>query len=75
MGRSVTLTSMSTWSGEPGTLTVSRLTSEKKPSLSMRCFERCSFSAEYQPPSSWRISRRMTSSRVVVLPEMLMRRT
>ena len=29
----------------------------------------------YQPPSSWRTSRRMTSSRVFVLPVMLTLRT
>src|SRR3954465_15159765 len=69
VGRSPTLTPTSTWSGEPGTFTVSTLTSEKKPSLSMRVFERLSFPVEYQPPSSWRSSRRRTSSRVVVFRE------
>ena len=40
-----------------------------------RVLDRSTFSAEYQPPSIWRISRRSTSSRVIVLPAMLIRRT
>ena len=41
----------------------------------MRRRESSIFEASYHAPSSWRISRRITSSRVLVLPAMLMRRT
>ena len=45
------------------------------PSRSTRVRDLLILSPSYQPVSVWRISRRITSSRVRVLPETLMRRT
>ena len=41
----------------------------------MRTFERSIRVPSYHAPSSWRISRRITSSRVLALPLMLILRT
>ena len=47
----------------------------KKPSCCRRILERSIAACEYQAPSSWRISRRITSSSVRVLPWKITRRT
>ena len=54
---------------------VSTLTAPKYFSWSMRTLERFILEVEYQPPSSWRISLRITSSRVRALPDIVIRLT
>ncbi len=73
--RSLTVKLTSTWSGLPGTAGVSTVTSSKKPSRSRRTRERSTAAEEKVVASSWRISRRITSSAVFSLPAKLMRRT
>ena len=75
VGFSSTRTKTSTWSGAPGTGGVSISTVRKKPKRSIRCRDRRICSASYQAASNWRISRRITSSRVRVFPSTFTRRT
>ncbi len=72
---SLTETVRSTWSEVPGTSVLSTETSLKKPSRSTRSRESLILRPSYHDDSNWRNSRRITSSRVLLLPETLTRRT
>ena len=72
---SSTLKLTSTRSGAPGTGVVSESTFFTYGRRWMRCFERSSAAFESQPPSSWRISRRSTSSLMRLEPPNVMFRT
>jgi hypothetical protein len=75
VARSFTVTLTSTWSGADGTAGVSMFTDSKKPRRSIRSRDSRTRSESYQADSNWRTSRRITSSRVRVLPAIFTRRT
>ena len=72
---SSTSTFKSTWSGEFGIRAGLTSTVLKKPVRSKRILDRSIFSLLANAPSIWRISRRNTSSAVLLLPLKLIRRT
>ena len=74
-GPSLILKFTSTRSGEPATGVVSNSTLLMYGRRCRRCLERSSEVLDSQPPSSWRISRRSTSSLMRLAPEKVMLRT
>ena len=75
LGPSSILKFTSTRSGAPLTGVVSKSTFFTYGRRWMSCLERSSEVFDSQPPSSWRISRRMTSSLMRLAPEKVMLRT
>ncbi len=75
LGPSSTLTSTSTRSGAPATGVFSTSTFFTYGNRWMRCFERSSEVFDSHAPSSWRISRRSTSSLMPSVPANVMLRT